>query len=174
VLRELTEVARGHGIDFWARGGWALDLFLGRVTREHEDVDLFAWARDADTFVEALTSRGYEETGGPPPQTQRNLVKDGVELHLALLERNPSGDVVAAPLPSQWGPWPEGMLAPCEGRIGDVACPIITPEAQLDIKRVFRRHRPDRPERTKERTDIELLEAALRAEQVRPPSRERG
>jgi hypothetical protein len=54
------------------------------------------------------------------------------------------------------------MLAPCEGRIGDVACPIITPEAQLRIKRVFRRYRPERPERVKDQADIELLEAALR------------
>ena len=144
------------------RGGWAVDLFLGRVTREHEDIDLFAWARDADSFVAALAAHGYEETGGPPAETQRNLVKDGVELHLALLERTPAGDVVAAPQPSRWDPWPDGMLARCEGRIGDVACPIIAPEAQLHIKRVFRRYRPDRPERTKEKADIELLEAALR------------
>ena len=162
MLRELAQIARELGIEFWVRGGWAVDLFVGRVTREHEDIDLFAWARDAEAFVGALAGRGYEETGGPPPETQRNLVKNGVELHLALLERTPAGDVVAAPLPSPWDPWPEGMLTPCEGRIGDLACPIITPEAQLHIKRVFRRYRPERPERTKEKADIELLEAALR------------
>ena len=31
------------GVDWMVAGGWAIDLFLGHVTREHADVDLAVW-----------------------------------------------------------------------------------------------------------------------------------
>ncbi|HET7673781.1 MAG TPA: hypothetical protein VFK11_04715 [Candidatus Saccharimonadales bacterium] len=33
-------------IDWWVAGGWALDLFLGRQTREHEDLDISVLRKD--------------------------------------------------------------------------------------------------------------------------------
>jgi hypothetical protein len=35
-------------------GGWAIDLFLGRVTREHVDVDLAVWRDQQERLREAL------------------------------------------------------------------------------------------------------------------------
>jgi hypothetical protein len=40
----------------WAvAGGWALDLFLGRQTREHADLDLAIWRADQHKLRAALT-----------------------------------------------------------------------------------------------------------------------
>jgi hypothetical protein len=33
---------------WWIAGGWAIDLFLGKQTREHEDVDVLFLRRDQD------------------------------------------------------------------------------------------------------------------------------
>jgi Aminoglycoside-2''-adenylyltransferase len=44
----------------WAvAGGWALDLFLGRVTRAHGDVDLAVLRRDQLAWQAALTAHGW-------------------------------------------------------------------------------------------------------------------
>ncbi len=44
----------------WAVGsGWAIDLFLGRVTRVHHDVDLIVDRRDQFVLREHLAARGY-------------------------------------------------------------------------------------------------------------------
>lgn len=55
-LSAIAEVT-ALGIDVWLRGGWAMDFFLGRVTRPHRDVDWFAWSSDAVRLAAALTSR---------------------------------------------------------------------------------------------------------------------
>lgn len=40
-------------------GGWAIDLYLGRVTRPHKDVDFFIPRRDQLVVQEYLSSRGW-------------------------------------------------------------------------------------------------------------------
>jgi hypothetical protein len=35
---------------YWIAGGWAIDYFLGRVTREHEDVDVAILRSDEQAF----------------------------------------------------------------------------------------------------------------------------
>lgn len=37
---DLAAIFSGVGIDWWISGGWAIDLFLGRTTREHKDTDV--------------------------------------------------------------------------------------------------------------------------------------
>jgi hypothetical protein len=39
---------------WWVAGGWALDLFLGKVTREHKDLDIGIFRKDATSVLEAL------------------------------------------------------------------------------------------------------------------------
>ncbi len=46
ALRDARDLLDGHGIPWAVAGGWALDLFLGRETREHADVDLAIWRAD--------------------------------------------------------------------------------------------------------------------------------
>lgn len=41
-------------------GGWAIDLFLGRVTRTHKDVDVAIARRDQLAMQEYLTARGWQ------------------------------------------------------------------------------------------------------------------
>jgi Aminoglycoside-2''-adenylyltransferase len=169
-IEEFAAAAAGCGAPFWLRGGWAMDFFLGRITREHEDVDLFIWARDADRVVAELVRREFEEVGGPPPQRQRNLRRDGVEIHVTLLEPSPGG-VRTAAAPREWPDWPTGMLDAPPGRLGDLVCPIVSAESQIEVKRRFQLVQPDRPGRAKDQEDIALLEEALA---VTPPRRRRG
>ena len=43
---------RGYDRRWWVGGGWAIDLFLGRTTREHDDVDVVV-LRDEQQLVRA-------------------------------------------------------------------------------------------------------------------------
>lgn len=138
-----------------------MDFFVGRLTRRHADIDLFIWAEDAQTLVEALLAEGYEEVGGPPPERQRNLSRGGIDFHITLLEATAAGGVRTAAAPPEWDDWPSGMLDGPSGRIGGVVAPIISPKAQIEIKRRFREVRPERPARDKDQRDIAVIEAAL-------------
>jgi hypothetical protein len=161
LIHEFASQAEEAGVDCWLRGGWALDFLLGRVTRAHEDIDLFIWAADSPRLLPRLTDKGYEEIGGPPPEQQRNLVKEGEEFHVTLLEENELGVVTAG---GRWAdfPWPNGMLEGPIGQIGDVRCRLISPEAQLWAKEEAPHARRDR-----DYSDIALLRQALAAEKQR-------
>jgi len=160
-------VVETAGAGCWLRGGWALDFLLGRVTRAHEDLDLFIWAADAPKLLPILERHGFEEVGGPPPAMQRNLVKGGEELHVTLLERNEIGVVTASGRRAD-APWPGAMLDGPIGRVGHIRCRVISPEAQLYAK-TKHPHALSRAPREQDQVDIALLRHVL-ADQARRQS----
>jgi hypothetical protein len=40
VLSEISRISEEIGFTFWLRGGWAIDFLLGKITRQHDDIDL--------------------------------------------------------------------------------------------------------------------------------------
>ncbi|HEX6508397.1 MAG TPA: aminoglycoside adenylyltransferase [Chloroflexota bacterium] len=161
LIREFASICTAASIEFWLRGGWAMDFFLGRITRNHEDIDLFVWAEDAPRLAGKLQRSGFVELRGPPPEVQRDFTKNGEELQIALLDRNRAGEVVVAGGPWAGAPWPNGMLDGAPGRIGALVCPIVNPQVQIEIKEKFREWRPDLPQHEKHQADIASLRAAL-------------
>ncbi|MEV4754253.1 aminoglycoside adenylyltransferase [Micromonospora sp. NPDC049559] len=163
-LRLIAEVVRLAGelnVRVWLRGGWAMDFFLGEVTRDHVDVDWFAWAHDAAVLRAALLRHGYRPLDGPPPEQQLDLVKEGEELSFAWLAEDGPGRVVVGGGPWAGQPWPAGMLDGTTGRIGRQVCPVVSPAAQIEIKRMMPVWVPGRPRREKDAADIARLERAL-------------
>jgi hypothetical protein len=164
LIREFSAICTASSIEFWLRGGWAMDFFPGRITREHSDIDLFAWRKDVPTLMERLQRAGFEELGGAPAEAQRNLTRDGEELQIALLETNERGEVVVAGGPWAGAAWPDGMLIGPASRLGDLVCPIVNPQVQIEIKEKFGEWRPELPRREKHQADIDCLRAALSAD----------
>jgi hypothetical protein len=48
---------------YWIIGGWAIDLAVGRVTRDHRDVDVMMLERDKHALWSDLTEVDVESTG---------------------------------------------------------------------------------------------------------------
>lgn len=59
----------GVGAPWWLAGGWAIDAFVGEVTREHEDTDVLVLRRDQAVFRSALAS--WDLHAADPPGTLR-------------------------------------------------------------------------------------------------------
>lgn len=55
ALSRVTRVMRGLATSWCIAGGWALDLFLGTVTREHGDVDVALFREDQDALRQHLS-----------------------------------------------------------------------------------------------------------------------
>ena len=66
ALRSAAVALEGAGLDHWFFGGWAVDLWVGRLTRPHDDIDLLVWRRDALRVDEALAAAGW--THAPTPE----------------------------------------------------------------------------------------------------------
>lgn len=156
LIEEMTRALDAADVPFWLRGGWALDFLVGRITRDHADIDVLAHAHDAERVSAVLESFEYAPVAGPLPERQRNFKKAGEKLHVALLETDQSGELFLATFRDL--SWPRGTLLHPRGRIGDLSPPIISPEAQLWAKDELRRFLGD-PERAHDAADIELLRA---------------
>ncbi|MFI8240489.1 nucleotidyltransferase domain-containing protein [Streptomyces sp. NPDC085866] len=171
LIGETVEIAKALGVEVWLRGGWAMDFFIGEVTRDHVDIDWFAWADDASALADGLLCSGYEPLSGAPSDQQLDFCKQRVESSFALLSKNRSGGVVVAGGPWAGEVWPEGMLDAPPGRIGALQCRIISPRAQIEIKQMMPVWVPGRPRRRKDAEDVTRLQEALGEQDTRPGMR---
>jgi len=71
MIADTVRMSERLGVQIWLRGGWAMDFFLGQVTREHVDIDFMAWIDDAPAITAALDADGYQTITGPPPDQGR-------------------------------------------------------------------------------------------------------
>ncbi|MEV6350772.1 aminoglycoside adenylyltransferase [Actinoplanes sp. NPDC051851] len=162
AIEEAVRVAGELGVGLWLRGGWAMDFFLGEVTREHRDIDWFAWHEEAPRLVTVLAGRGWRLLPEPPHDEQLDLERDGIEQSVTLLGRDDAGCPVVPAGAWAGEPWPEDLLDGPPGELAGIVCPIVSPRAQVEIKRMMPVWNPDLPRRAKDAEDIERIEAALR------------
>lgn len=59
-LRAVAKELQGFSGSWYVGGGWALDLFLGQVTRVHHDVDVSVSRADQLTLQQHLAARGWK------------------------------------------------------------------------------------------------------------------
>src|SRR5689334_12704830 len=67
--REVAALFAALPVPWWVAGGWAIDLFLGRQTREHEDIDIQVLRRDQHA-VRALFGVWDMQAALPPPRDE--------------------------------------------------------------------------------------------------------
>jgi hypothetical protein len=154
LIEHVAALAEQAGVELWLRGGWAVDFHVGEVTRDHRDIDWFTWAATLPTLCAALDEHGFRPTPVTDTGVQYDVVKDGEDIQFALLARDADGAVVVAGGPYAGEPWPAGMLDGEPGRIGSVRCPIISADAQVEIKRMMPVWVPSMPRRAKDAEDI--------------------
>jgi hypothetical protein len=142
-----------------------MDFVLGRVTRDHIDIDWVALIDDAPAISAALDDGGYQTIPGPPPDQQLDVAKDGEEMSFAWLARGPNGQVASAGGLYAGELWPEGMLEGPLGRIGAVQCPVISVAVQIESKEMWHEWVPASTRRPKDAEDIARLRQALEARQ---------
>ena len=59
ILLSLRGLLRDSGIDWAVCGGWAIDLFLGRTTRAHGDLDLSVPEGDREKIIRFMLGKGW-------------------------------------------------------------------------------------------------------------------
>ena len=58
LIHEILDAADLCGMPLWIGGGWAIDARLGRITREHDDIDLTFPGERKDEFLQLVDSLG--------------------------------------------------------------------------------------------------------------------
>lgn len=141
----------------WLRGGWAVDLTLGRITRRHADIDWFAALPAKAELLAGLMGRGFRRTGSAPEDQQADLIRGRIEHGIAWITIR-DGEAFVSGGPWAAAPWPRGMLRGRTRQLDDVRAPVISAEAQIEIKQMTPTWQPHLPRRDKDHVDIALLQ----------------
>src|SRR6266540_7301988 len=70
VPRDVARLMAGFPRPWYVAGGWAIDLYLGRVTRPHEDVEIGILREDQQDLRRHLAGWAFEKVV-PGPQGHR-------------------------------------------------------------------------------------------------------
>lgn len=65
-LRKHLDGLSGLAVPWWVAGGWAIDLFVDRVTRDHQDVDLVVARDDQRAVFEHFPDRTWSKIAPHP------------------------------------------------------------------------------------------------------------
>jgi len=176
-VRSAAEALRDFPAPWWVAGGWAIDLFVGSVTREHEDVEVAILRKDQGHLWRQLGGWDLQRVprgsgsmvpwrGGEPispPDHEIHAHREVGELrHLELLLNESSGGLwrfrrnpsIARPIDDVGSRSPDGV-------------PFLVPEIVLLYKAKGTRPRDERDFETAlpllDRGQREWLSYALRA-----------
>jgi aminoglycoside-2''-adenylyltransferase len=153
LLADVGTVLNAQGIEHWLFGGWAVDFYVGAVTRAHSDIDLAVWADDAHAIQSALRSNGWKHAPDPDEDGGTGYELRGVRLEVTYLEGGKNGEVFVA-LRDRHVLWSESPLGDDVLALDGVRARVIP----LDLlKRGKSRPRDDPQEAEVDRADFAAL-----------------
>jgi hypothetical protein len=142
-----------QGIDYWLFGGWAVDFHVGRVTRDHADVDIAIWAGDLERIRALLQAEGWTHAPVPGEDGYTGYERRGTRLELAFLARDEEGRD-HTPLADGRGEWPPGSFGDDRAEVGGVVARVVSLASLIEDKSG---PRLNPAAATKDRADVALL-----------------
>jgi hypothetical protein len=154
------------GISAWLFGGWGLDARIGRITREHGDVEFWVERVHAERSKALLAGAGATALTTQPPEESCEFVVDDVPFSTAYIDR-----------------WPDGSFSQPSGRFSDWLFPpgsfgdepvtldgtpvlAMSVSGMLAMREQFPHLRNGRPWRQKDIADMEILRGLASAERT--------
>lgn len=166
VIRTVIEVMQGAGIPAWLFGGWGLDARIGRITREHGDVEFWVERIHAERSRAVLAGAGATPLATQPPAEACEFTLDDVLFSTAYFDRQPDGS-----FSQPKGRWSDWLFPP--GSFGDEpvtleGTPVLAMSVRgmLAMKEQFPHLRNGRPWRQKDIADIGILRELAAREPV--------
>ena len=157
VIKAVVNVLGAAGISAWLFGGWGLDARIGRVTREHGDVEFWVERLDAGWSKAVLTGAGAAALATQPPEEACEFTWDGVDFSTAYFDRQPDGSF-SQPL-GRWSDWlfPPGSFGDEPGMLDGAPVLVMSVAGMLAMKEQYPRLRNGGPWRQKDIDDIKVL-----------------
>lgn len=133
AIESLDQALRAAGLDYWLFGGWAVDFWVGRVTRDHNDIDAAAWRRDYEEIRAVLLAAGWQHTPLVDDVVGTRYRWRSSELELTFVEDR-DGTVVV-PFPEREVTWTTEPFGGDERSLSGVRARVIPLELLRNGKR---------------------------------------
>jgi hypothetical protein len=124
-------------MEYWLRGGWAIDFLLGEVTRPHEDIDVVTWIQHRERLEATLEQAGYERIAVREQfrNRQSDFQKNGVEITFGYIIHSSDGSIIMNELP-EWIWRPESLLSE-RFTLHGISAHVLHPTQLLEEKEVY-------------------------------------
>src|SRR5215831_14854700 len=157
VIRKVIAVTEAADSPVWLFGGWGLDARIGRITREHGDVEFWVERIHADRSKAVLVEAGATALTTQPPEEACEFIWDDVDFSTAYFDRQPDGSSVQ--LLGRWSDWvcPPGSFGDEPGTLDGTPVLAMSVRGMLAMKEQFPGLRNGRPWRQKDIDDIAIL-----------------
>ena len=149
IISEVHDLLGAASIPHWLDGGWGLDFLLGRVTGLHDDIDWKIWKKDAAEVAGLLEKTGYRTQKVRHPEEHIGFWRFDQYVSFTLNEIDQEGRAVTSGRWRDW-PWPEAAFSAGPGQLDGLVCPVVSAEAQLDVRENFDKHPAGAPKRDKD------------------------
>ena len=157
VIKAVINALGAVDISAWLFGGWGLDARIGRITREHGDIEFWLERVNAGRSQAVLVGAGATALTTQPPEESCEFTWDGVDFSTAYFDRQPDGSFYQ--LQGRWSDWlfPPGSFGDEPGMLDGTPVLAMSVAGMLAMKEQFPHLRNGRPWRQKDIDDIEIL-----------------
>lgn len=80
TFKKTIKLIQENNLRYWVFGGFALDGVRGKISRDHEDIDIYLHKKDIDRFVKLFALHGYDCY-----QRERMYFADSPELKIGVV-----------------------------------------------------------------------------------------
>jgi hypothetical protein len=105
-------------------GGWAVDFYVGSVTRSHDDLDIAVWLADVPRIAEILQDDGWRHAPDEDEDGGTGYEREAVRLELTYLVRDADGGTFT-PLRRRRAPWSREALSNDVGELDGVRARLV-------------------------------------------------
>ncbi|MGG0174900.1 nucleotidyltransferase domain-containing protein [Gottfriedia acidiceleris] len=133
IINEINTICLNLTIQLWLRGGWAIDFLLGKVTREHSDIDLVTFIQYREELEEAMVIAGFKKI--PVSMLQTDFIKDEVDVSFVFVRISEEGKIIANGFPD-WE-WRKDALPIQQYNLKGISINVLNPYQLLEEKKVY-------------------------------------
>jgi hypothetical protein len=154
---KVIAVMRAADISAWLFGGWGLDARIGRIKREHGDVEFWVERIHDERSKAVLVGAGATALATQPPEEACEFTLDDVLFSTAYFDRRLDGSF-SQPL-GRWSDWlfPPGSFGYEPVTLDGTPVLAMSVSGMLAMKEQFPHLRNGRPWRQKDIADIGIL-----------------
>ena len=168
VIKAVMNALRAVDISAWLFGGWGLDARIGRITREHGDIEFWLERANAERSKAVLVGAGAMALATQPPEESCEFTWDGVDFSTAYFDRQPDGSF-SQPR-GRWSDWlfPPGSFGDEPGTLDGTPVLAMSVAGMLAMKEQFPHLCSGRPLRQKDIDDLKILRGLAAETDARP------
>lgn len=144
----------------WLFGGWGLDARIGRVTRDHGDIEFWVDRDTAHHVQRLLVNAGVTLLDTQPPEESAEYDWDGTWFSTAYFDSQPDGTFTVQGRFDDWV-FPVGSFPDTPVTLEGLPLLAMSVAGMLAMKEQYPHLRNGRPWREKDIPDVRLLRSML-------------